>query len=201
MATAVPIPHPPSFSSLPSLPVVPHHDLHSSPSQPPIPPTGSLTQEGVETRIPITSLPSTHVTENGSNSVEGGFPRAVEAFPKPVVVVEFQPQYGMKSGLNWSCEEFVNALLEYWRNDEAAIKRSLQFFYLAVDPLEKSNVPIRTLLGLLAFAQNGRVEECVEVACANKGVVEKEALLAFGEKMELFLEEFACCTVGRIIGG
>lgn len=141
------------------------------------------------------------MTENGSNSVEGGFPRAVEAFPKPVVVVEFQPQYGMKSGLNWSCEEFVNALLEYWRNDEAAIKRSLQFFYLAVDPLEKSNVPIRTLLGLLAFAQNGRVEECVEVACANKGVVEKEALLAFGEKMELFLEEFACCTVGRIIGG
>lgn len=95
----------------------------------------------------------------------------------------------------------MNALLEYWRNDEATVKRSLQFFYLAVDPLEKNNVPIRTLLGLLAFAQNGRVEECVEVACANKGVVEKEALLAFGEKMELFLEEFACCTVGRIIGG
>lgn len=201
VATALPIPHPPSFSSLPSLPAVSQHHLHSSPSQLPISSTNSLTQEAVETRIPITPLPSTHVTENGSNSVEGGFPRAVEAFPKPVVVVEFQPQYGMKSGLNWSCEEFVNALLDYWRNDEEAVKRSLQFFYLAVDPFEENNVPIRTLLGLLAFAQNGRVEECVEVACANKGVVEKEALLAFGEKMELFLEEFACCTVGRIIGG
>ena len=150
------------------------------------------------TQSQVSLLSPTHQHEQSSENSR--FRRAVVACPKPIVMSEFQPQYVMKSGLNWSCEEFVSALSEYWRNEEKSVIRRLQFFYLTVDPFEENRVPIRTLCGLLLFEQKNCLEECVEIACGNKGAVVKEELLAFAEKMEYFLEEFSTCTVGQIVG-
>lgn len=147
-----------------------------------------------ETTIPITPIPSLNdaPSRKEGDLLTAGFRRAVAAFPRPVRIEAFQPQYASKSGLKWSCEELVQALNAYWREDKG---ESVRFLYSILDPYEEGNVEIRTLLGIIEFAQNpdfdDRIQCSIEIACKENEGVSAKAFEAFCGVLTLFLAEFA----------
>ena len=98
-----------------------------------------------ETTIPITPIPSLNdaPSRKEGDLLTAGFQRAVAAFPRPIRIEAFQPQFASKSGLKWSCEELTQALNAYWREDKG---ESVRFLYSILDPYEEGSVEIRTLL-------------------------------------------------------
>ena len=147
-----------------------------------------------ETTIPITPIPSLNdaPSRKEGDLLTAGFRRAVAAFPRPVRIEAFQPQYASKSGLKWSCEELVQALNAYWREDKG---ESVRFLYSILDPYEEGSVEIRTLLGIIEFAQNpdfdDRIQCSIEIACKENEGVSAKAFEAFCGVLTLFLAEFA----------
>lgn len=147
-----------------------------------------------ETTIPITPIPSLNDAPNRKEGdlLTAGFRRAVAAFPRPVRIEAFQPQYASKSGLKWSCEELTQALNAYWREDKG---ESVRFLYSILDPYEEGSVEIRTLLGIIEFAQNpdfdDRIQCSIEIACKENEGVSAKAFEAFCGVLTLFLAEFA----------
>lgn len=146
-----------------------------------------------ETTIPITPIPSLNdaPSRKEGDLLTAGFRRAVAAFPRPVRIEAFQPQYASKSGLKWSCEELVQALNAYWREDKG---ESVRFLYSILDPYEEGSVEIRTLLGIIEFAQNpdfdDRIQCSIEIACKENEGVSAKAFEAFCGVLTLFLAEF-----------
>lgn len=146
-----------------------------------------------ETTIPITPIPSLNdaPSRKEGDLLTAGFRRAVAAFPHPVRIEAFQPQYASKSGLKWSCEELVQALNAYWREDKG---ESVRFLYSILDPYEEGSVEIRTLLGIIEFAQNpdfdDRIQCSIEIACKENEGVSAKAFEAFCGVLTLFLAEF-----------
>ena len=147
-----------------------------------------------ETTIPITPIPSLNdaPSRKEGDLLTAGFRRAVAAFPCPVRIEAFQPQYASKSGLKWSCEELTQALNAYWREDKG---ESVRFLYSILDPYEEGSVEIRTLLGIIEFAQNpdfnDRIQRSIEIACKENEGVSAKAFEAFCGVLTLFLAEFA----------
>lgn len=147
-----------------------------------------------ETTIPITPIPSLNdaPSRKEGDLLTAGFQRAVAAFPCPVRIEAFQPQYASKSGLKWSCEELTQALNAYWREDKG---ESVRFLYSILDPYEEGSVEIRTLLGIIEFAQNpdfnDRIQRSIEIACKENEGVSAKAFEAFCGVLTLFLAEFA----------
>lgn len=146
-----------------------------------------------ETTIPITPIPSLNdaPSRKEGDLLTAGFRRAVAAFPHPVRIEAFQPQFASKSGLKWSCEELVQALNAYWREDKG---ESVRFLYSILDPYEEGSVEIRTLLGIIEFAQNpdfdDRIQCSIEIACKENEGVSAKAFEAFCGVLTLFLAEF-----------
>ena len=146
-----------------------------------------------ETTIPITPIPSLNdaPSRKEGDLLTAGFRRAVAAFPRPVRIEAFQPQYASKSGLKWSYEELVQALNAYWREDKG---ESVRFLYSILDPYEEGSVEIRTLLGIIEFAQNpdfdDRIQCSIEIACKENEGVSAKAFEAFCGVLTLFLAEF-----------
>lgn len=147
-----------------------------------------------ETTIPITPIPSLNdaPSRKEGDLLTAGFQRAVAAFPRPVRIEAFQPQFASKSGLKWSCEELTQALNAYWREDKG---ESVRFLYSILDPYEEGSVEIRTLLGIIEFAQNpdfnDRIQRSIEIACKENEGVSAKAFEAFCGVLTLFLAEFA----------
>ena len=147
-----------------------------------------------ETTIPITPIPSLNdaPSRKEGDLLTAGFQRAVAAFPCPVRIEAFQPQFASKSGLKWSCEELIQALNAYWREDKG---ESVRFLYSILDPYEEGSVEIRTLLGIIEFAQNpdfnDRIQRSIEIACKENEGVSAKAFEAFCGVLTLFLAEFA----------
>lgn len=147
-----------------------------------------------ETTIPITPIPSLNdaPSRKEGDLLTAGFQRAVAAFPCPVRIEAFQPQFASKSGLKWSCEELTQALNAYWREDKG---ESVRFLYSILDPYEEGSVEIRTLLGIIEFAQNpdfnDRIQRSIEIACKENEGVSAKAFEAFCGVLTLFLAEFA----------
>lgn len=147
-----------------------------------------------ETTIPITPIPSLNdaPSRKEGDLLTAGFQRAVAAFPCPVRIEAFQPQFASKSGLKWSCEELTQALNAYWREDKG---ESVRFLYSILDPYEEGSVEIRTLLGIIEFAQNpdfdDRIQCSIEIACKENEGVSAKAFEAFCGVLTLFLAEFA----------
>ena len=147
-----------------------------------------------ETTIPITPIPSLNdaPSRKEGDLLTAGFQRAVAAFPRPIRIEAFQPQFASKSGLKWSCEELTQALNAYWREDKG---ESVRFLYSILDPYEEGSVEIRTLLGIIEFAQNpdfnDRIQRSIEIACKENEGVSAKAFEAFCGVLTLFLAEFA----------
>lgn len=147
-----------------------------------------------ETTIPITPIPSLNdaPSRKEGDLLTAGFQRAVAAFPCPVRIEAFQPQFASKSGLKWSCEELTQALNAYWREDKG---ESVRLLYSILDPYEEGSVEIRTLLGIIEFAQNpdfnDRIQRSIEIACKENEGVSAKAFEAFCGVLTLFLAEFA----------